>query len=89
MRNVTMMVIATLCGTVGVIRIDASEALKAVVASYLEIHAQLAKRGTGIGLNLVDHIVRAHRGRVDVETEVGHGSTFTVILPAVLEGAKT
>ena len=42
MRNVTMMVIATLCGTVGVIRIDASEALKAVVASYLEIHAQLA-----------------------------------------------
>jgi two-component system sensor histidine kinase SenX3 len=38
--------------------------------------------GTGIGLAMVDHIVRAHRGRVEVESEVGHGSTFTIGIPA-------
>jgi signal transduction histidine kinase len=39
-------------------------------------------RGTGIGLSLVDHIVRAHRGRVDVVSHPGRGSTFTIVLPA-------
>jgi hypothetical protein len=41
-KNTVCFVIATLCGTVGVVQIHASDALKAVVASYLEIHAQLA-----------------------------------------------
>jgi hypothetical protein len=42
MKEATMIVVATLCGTIGVVRVDASEALKALVTSYLEIHAQLA-----------------------------------------------
>ena len=37
--------------------------------------------GTGIGLAMVDHIVRAHRGRVSVESKPGAGSTFTIQLP--------
>jgi len=37
--------------------------------------------GTGIGLAMVDHIVRAHRGSVQVESEPGKGSTFTIVLP--------
>ena len=37
--------------------------------------------GTGIGLSMVDHIVRAHRGRIELESEVGQGSRFTLILP--------
>jgi signal transduction histidine kinase len=38
-------------------------------------------KGTGLGLALVDQIVRAHRGRVTIESEPGRGSTFTVWLP--------
>lgn len=37
--------------------------------------------GTGIGLSIVNEIVKQHQGRIDVESEVGVGSVFTVILP--------
>jgi signal transduction histidine kinase len=37
--------------------------------------------GTGLGLYLVDRVARAHGGRVDLQTEEGRGSTFTLVLP--------
>jgi two-component system, OmpR family, phosphate regulon sensor histidine kinase PhoR len=36
--------------------------------------------GTGLGLAIVKHIVNRHRGRLDIASRLGHGSTFTVWL---------
>ncbi|GFO58665.1 hypothetical protein GMST_09900 [Geomonas silvestris] len=40
-----------------------------------------AHEGTGIGLSLVDELVRLQGGEISVESEVGRGSSFTVTLP--------
>jgi signal transduction histidine kinase len=37
--------------------------------------------GTGLGLNIVSSIVSAHGGEVELESEVGRGTTFRVTLP--------
>ena len=39
------------------------------------------KGGTGLGLAIVKHIVNRHRGRLQITSEVGQGSRFTVLLP--------
>jgi two-component system, sporulation sensor kinase E len=40
------------------------------------------KQGTGLGLMIVQRIVRAHNGRIELESHVGRGTTFRVWLPA-------
>jgi two-component system phosphate regulon sensor histidine kinase PhoR len=37
--------------------------------------------GTGLGLSIVKHLIEAHHGKVEVESEVGAGTTFTIHLP--------
>jgi signal transduction histidine kinase len=38
--------------------------------------------GTGLGLTICKEIIEHHRGRIQVESEVGKGTTFSVFLPA-------
>ena len=39
--------------------------------------------GTGLGLAIVKHIMQLHRGRAEVSSRVGEGSTFSLRLPVV------
>ena len=45
--------------------------------------------GTGIGLPVVDHIVRGHGGEIRLASEVGKGSTFSIVLPVMPSGQKS
>jgi signal transduction histidine kinase len=44
--------------------------------------------GTGLGLAICEKIIKEHSGRIDVESEVGKGSTFFISIP-VFEGNQT
>jgi two-component system phosphate regulon sensor histidine kinase PhoR len=47
----------------------------------VDSHRSREMGGTGLGLAIVKHIINRHRGRLKVESELGQGSVFTVILP--------
>ena len=40
-------------------------------------------KGTGIGLTMANQIVKAHGGRLELKSEPGRGSIFTMVLPAM------
>lgn len=44
-------------------------------------HMTREVRGAGLGLSIVHHIVSAHGGRMQVQSKVGGGSTFEIVLP--------
>lgn len=80
-------------GSVGEVKIEVEDRGLGIPASEVKeifepfyrgrevVAAQI--HGSGLGLSLVKHIVDAHGGRVEVQSETGEGTTFTILLPAV------
>jgi signal transduction histidine kinase len=48
---------------------------------YRARHESLSYEGMGLGLAIVADLVHAHRGRVELKSEPGHGSQFRIFLP--------
>ncbi|MDF1727992.1 MAG: ATP-binding protein [Sulfitobacter sp.] len=51
-------------------------------------HRSRALGGTGLGLAIVKHILNRHRGRLRINSVLGQGAAFTVILPTAAPEAK-
>jgi signal transduction histidine kinase len=52
------------------------------LTKIFDLYYTTKERGTGIGLSLVYRTVQVHNGMIDVESTVGVGTTFIVVLPA-------
>ena len=46
------------------------------------------QQGTGLGLTIAQKIVRAHGGRIEVQSRLGEGTTFSVYIDKVVKGEK-
>lgn len=55
----------------------------------VDVKQSRERGGTGLGLAIVKHIVSRHRGKLIVKSELGEGSTFTVVLPTTEAAAQT
>jgi two-component system phosphate regulon sensor histidine kinase PhoR len=53
----------------------------------VDVKRSRERGGTGLGLAIVKHILNRHQGRLQVESKVGEGSTFTVFLPVASQAA--
>jgi signal transduction histidine kinase len=62
-------------------------ASRRVFQRFFQVDQTLARKGQGcgLGLSIVDYIVRAHQGSVVVTSNLGEGSTFTVTLPVAAD----
>jgi len=63
---------------------------KRIFQKFYRVDDRLAREreGSGLGLAIVKHVIEAHKGRVDVESAPGQGSTFKVVLP-IRHGSKS
>ena len=46
------------------------------------------EHGTGLGLSIIYGIIKRHNGNIEVESELGKGSTVTIVLPVRQDGTE-
>ncbi len=80
---------ATPKGEIGIAVTDNGEGIpppehRRIFEKFYRVDDRLSrsKQGSGLGLAIVNHVARAHRARVIVDSAPGKGSTFTIVLPA-------
>jgi hypothetical protein len=63
--------------------IEREQDIPRLFTPFTQVDSSLSRRheGTGLGLALVKQLVELHGGRVSLESEVGKGSRFSVVLP--------
>ena len=54
---------------------------------FLPFFTAKKKRGLGLGLPICDRIIKNHGGRIEVESALGAGTTFRIVLPTHAEPA--
>jgi len=68
------------------IRLDITDTGAGIEKENLEkvfdVYYSTRKSGTGLGLSTVQRIVREHNGRIEIQSEVGRGTRFSVLLPS-------
>ncbi len=69
----------------------AKQDLAAIFTRFYRAHSNVVSstHGSGLGLSLVKHTAEAHGGSVEVESELGKGSVFSVELPLEAKGLGT
>lgn len=58
---------------------------KRIFQKFYRIDDRLSRdmQGSGLGLAIANHVVKAHGGRIEVESTLGKGSVFTIVLPVL------
>jgi two-component system, OmpR family, phosphate regulon sensor histidine kinase PhoR len=56
---------------------------KAIFQKFYRVDDRLSRQreGSGLGLAIVKHVMKAHHGRVELESHPGRGSTFSLLIP--------
>lgn len=62
----------------------AKEEQERIFERFYVVNKSRGNKGTGLGLSLVKNIARVHQGHVRLDSSLGEGSTFTVILPKLI-----
>jgi two-component system, OmpR family, phosphate regulon sensor histidine kinase PhoR len=59
---------------------------KRIFQKFYRVDDRLSREreGSGLGLAIVKHVMKAHKGRVELESNPGQGSTFSLLLPRAL-----
>lgn len=57
------------------------ESLKHLFEPFYQAESESANLGTGVGLSLVRQLVKAMQGEVSVQSRLGEGATFSILLP--------